>query len=81
MASIFKLSQDGGSHDSKRMVRFLTNWACQLGHLNCLEGAKENFEKVASGEKAWEDIDVNARDFSRNYAIRNGDPDDIQVNF
>ena len=81
ISQYFPTYTDEGSHDAKRMVRFLLNWACQLSEFECLSAAKENFEKVSSGAITWADIDVNFRDFSRNYAIRNGDPDDIQFGF
>ena len=74
----FPSYEDGGSHDSKRMVRFVVNWACQLNEPTCLTAAATNFNAISSGEMAWAELNVNVRDYSRQYGIRNGRAADIQ---
>ena len=69
---------DGGSHDSKRMVRFLVNWACQLNEPTCLAAAATSFKFVSSGSLTWSDLNVNYREYVRPYAVRHGDVEDIQ---
>lgn len=47
------------------LVNFFKNFSC-------LSAAATNFAKVMSGEKTWDEININMRDLSKNYGIRAG---------
>lgn len=74
----FPTYQDGGSHESKRMVGYMVDWACTVNEKTCLDAASENFQSVKSGASSWTSLDINYWEFSLYYGIRNGDETDIQ---
>lgn len=77
VSQIFPEFKDGGSHEAKRATRYLLRFACEFNDPICLEGANDNFNKVRSGQMTWDDLNVNFRDFSRNYGVRGGGLDEI----
>jgi hypothetical protein len=56
------------------MAPIIIDWACQMNEPKCLNAAEDNFSKVRTGEFTWLNVDVNFRDLSRQYGIRNGNP-------
>ena len=70
--------EDGGSHESKRNVRYIVKWACDVFEQKCLDAATQNFRKVRDGALEWDDLNINYRDFSLNYGIRNGNAEDLK---
>ena len=70
--------KDGGSHESKRMVRDIVDWACYLNEKTCLNAASDNFQKVKSGVTTWSNLDINMWQESLYYGIRNGNEEDIK---
>lgn len=72
VSQIFPEFKDGGSHEAKRATRYLIRFACEFNDPTCLAGANDNFNKVRSGQMTWDDLNVNFRDFSRNYGVRGG---------
>jgi len=77
VAKVFPSYVDGGSHDAKRAVRDVVDWACFHNEESCLAAAAVNFEKVMSGEMTWDEININMRDLSKNYGIRAGGKKEI----
>jgi hypothetical protein len=60
------------------MVRFIVPWACQYNEPTCLAAASDNFNLITSTTQDWNDLNINYRDYSKNYGIRNGGESEIR---